>query len=310
MFNYILYRIGQFIALHVPLKIGYKIAVFFSDLHYIFADKDRRAVKENLQAIFPQKSDREIRRIRIRMFRNFAKYLVDFFRFSKLDREYIGKNIKIENSHYFDAALSKGRGVIALTAHLGNWELGGVVIALLGYPFWAVALPHKYKKIDNFFNSQRESKGVKVIPLGKAVRQCLNVLKANNIVGLVGDRDFTERGVVLDFFGKPAFFPEGPAAFSLKTKAIIVPGFMVRNADDTFTLKIEKPFEVSPELSQGMESISVNDKNENLLSLIIRYKTIIEDYIRKYPDQWYMFRRFWINEAQTYGNVSGRKFDG
>lgn len=284
MFNYILYRIGQFIALTLPLKIAYKIAIFFSDLHYIFADKDRWAVKENLKVIFPEKSDREIRKIRIRMFRNFAKYLVDFFRFSKLDVKYIKRNIQIENIHYLDEALSKGKGAIALSAHLGNWELGGVVVPLLEYPLWAVALPHKDWRVNNFFNFQRESKGLKVIPLGKAVRLCLNILKENKIVALVGDRDFTEKGVVLDFFGRPTFLPEGPAAFSLKTGAVIVPVFMVRNKDDTFTLRIEKPLEFTP----------TDNKNNDLTELIIRYKTIIEDYIRKYPDQWYMFRKFWI----------------
>jgi len=81
MFNYILYRIGQFIALHVPIKIGYKIAIFISDLRYLVARQDRIAVGENLRAIFPEKSEQEIRRIRRRAFRNFAKYLVDFFRF-------------------------------------------------------------------------------------------------------------------------------------------------------------------------------------------------------------------------------------
>lgn len=285
MFNYILYKIGQFIALHLPLKLGYKIAVFISDLHYMVADKDRQVVKENLKAIFPEKSDREIRRLRIRMFRNFAKYLVDFFRFAKLDVEYIKRNIKVENIHYIDTALSGSKGVIALTAHLGNWELGGVVIALLGYPFWAVALPHKYKKVDKFFNFQRQRKGMKVIPLGKAVRMCLNLLKENKIVGLVGDRDFTEKGQVVNFFGRPTFFPEGPAAFSLKTGAVIVPGFMVRNKDDSFTLKLEKPLGFVP----------TYDKNKDLKNLINRYKIIIEDYIRRYPDQWYMFRRFWIS---------------
>ncbi|MBM3246104.1 MAG: lysophospholipid acyltransferase family protein [Candidatus Omnitrophica bacterium] len=282
MVNYILYRIGQFVALSIPLKLAYKIAIFFSDLHYLFAYKDRRAVKENLRVIFPEKSNRELRRLRIRMSRNFAKYLVDFFRFSKLDKEYIKNNVHIENARYVDEALAKGNGVIILSAHLGNWELGGVVTALLGYPIWAVALAHKDKEVDDFFNFQRQSKGLKVIPLGKAVRQCLNLLKENKIVALVGDRDFTEKGVILDFFGKPTSLPEGPAAFAAKTGALIVPGFMVRNTDDSFTLRFEKPLEFSAE-----------DKNNGLTGMITRYKTIIEDYIRKYPDQWYMYRKFW-----------------
>jgi KDO2-lipid IV(A) lauroyltransferase len=284
VFKYILYRIGQFIAVRTPLKIGYRIASFISDVRGFFAREDRREVKENLRIIFPEKTEKEIIDIQVRMFRNFAKYLVDFFRFDIIDREYIKNYIRIENIHYFDEAIKKGKGVIVLTAHLGNWELGGVVIGLLGYPFWAVALPHKDKRVDKFFNSKRENKGVRVIPLGKAVRACMNLLKENKMVALVGDRDFTERGIVLDFFGKRTFFPEGAAAFALQTGAIIVPGFMLRNKDDSFILKIERPLEFSPS----------GDKKKDLQDLICSYKAIFEDYIRKYPDQWYQFRRFWI----------------
>lgn len=284
MFNYLIYRIGQFIALHLPLKIGYKIAVFLSDLRYLFAYQDRRQVRENLKVIFPEKTDSEICSLRLAISRNFAKYLVDFFRFAKIDRDYIRKNIRVENQHYLDAGLSKGKGVVVLTAHIGNWELGGVMIALLGYPFWVVALPHKHKKVDDFFNRQRQSKGVNVIPLGKAMRLCLKVLTENKLLALVGDRDFTQKGVVLDFFGKPTLFPVGPAAFVLKTEASLVPGFMVRNPDDSFTLRFERTIDFIPS----------GNKEQDTLDLIKKYKGIIEDYIRKYPDQWYMFRRFWI----------------
>ena len=104
------------------------------------------------------------------------------------------------------------------------------------------------------------------------------------MVALVGDRDFTEKGIVIDFFNKPMHFPEGPAALSLMTGASIIPGFMLRNPDDSFTLRIEKPVEFKP----------CGDKKKDLADLIKVYKNIIEDYIRKYPDQWYVFRRFWV----------------
>ncbi|MDI6758430.1 MAG: lysophospholipid acyltransferase family protein [Candidatus Omnitrophota bacterium] len=284
MVNYLLYRLSQVIALNLPEKIGYKIAAFFSSVYYIFAFSDRKIVKENLRAIFPQKTDQEIRRIRLRVFKNFAKYLVNFFRFQELDGRYIKKNVRIENRCFLDQALSKGRGVVILSAHLGNWELGGAVLANMGYPFYVVALPHKNKKVDNFFNYQRESKGMKVVPLGKAARVCLNALKENKIVGLVGDRAFIEKDIIIDFFGRPAYFPKGPAAFALKTGAAIVPAFTLRNEDDSFTLRIERPLE-----------FNFSDKeNDNLAWVIKKYKIIFEDYIRRYPDQWCMFRRFWI----------------
>lgn len=287
MLNYCIYRFGQFIALILPLKIVYAIAVFLADLHYFISSGDRRSVKANLRVIFADKPDRQLSKISRQVFRNFAKYLVDFFRFEKLDISYLEKNIKLENIHYFDEALSRGKGVIVLTAHLGNWELGGVAIALLGYPFWVVALPHKDKKVDLFFNTQRNRKGVNVVSMGKAVRSCLAEIRKNHMVALVGDRDFTEKGIIIDFFGKPTRFPEGPAALSLMTGASIVPGFMFRNPDDSFTLRIEKPVEFSPSF----------DRAKDLAGLVTAYKNIFEDYIRRFPDQWYIFRRFWVNPA-------------
>lgn len=285
MLNYFLYRLGEEIALAFPLKLAYFIAVKISDFHYLFASSDKACVTENLKAIFPQKSEKEIKRIRLMMFRNFAKYLVDFFRFSKIDSAFIKKNVHIENRKYLDEAIEQKKGVILLTAHLGNWELGGTVIPEMGYRFSAVALKHKDKKVNLFFDQKRKSKGVNVIPFGKAVKQCLNVLNNNEVLALVGDRDFSERGTVVNFFGKPTMFPEGPAAFSIKTGASIVPSFFIRNRDNTFTLKFEKPIEVK----------RVSDNAEGRKEIIKDYKNIFEEYIRKYPDQWYMFRRFWLS---------------
>ena len=273
------------IALSVPLKIGYAIASLAADLRYKVAAIDRKAVMNNLKAIFPEKSEESIDKIANQMFRNFSKYLVDFFRFQKVNQDFIKQNVHIEDEFNIKEALNKKRGVIILTAHIGNWELGGVVAAQSGYPLWAVALPHKDKFVNDFFNSQRESKGLYVIPLGKAVRRCLAVLKEKKILALVGDRDFTETGIKLKFFGKESIFPEGPAAFALKTESIIIPAFMLRNQDDSFTLRYEKPVTYS----------CSGDVHKDIPEIMNQYIPIFEKYIKEYPDQWYMFRKFWVS---------------
>ncbi|MCM8779993.1 MAG: lysophospholipid acyltransferase family protein, partial [Candidatus Omnitrophica bacterium] len=285
MFFYFLYRIGQFLALNLPLKFAYKMAVIVSDIRLLFNNQDKVETKGNLKAIFPGKSDKEINKITKALFRNFAKYLVDFFRFSKIDKDYIEKNVEIKNAHYFDEALKAGQGVIALTAHIGNWELGGAVMGVMGYPLWAVALSHKHKAVDDFFISQRKIKGVNVIPLNRAGRQCFNCLKANKILALVGDRDFTQDGRIVDFFGKKSIFPEGPAVLSLKLGSPIVCGFMVRKPNDKFMLVMEKPIKAASD---------ANNKEEAIKDLMKSYISIFEEYIRRYPDQWYMFKIFWI----------------
>ncbi len=287
MLSYYLYRLGQWVACALPLRFAYAVSICIADVRALFAAEDRRLVDENLRAIFPEKSLRQIRRVRRRMFRNFARYLVDFFRFGLIDKAFIERSVRIEGRRHFDEALLRKKGVVALTAHLGNWELGGVVTALSGYPLWAVALEHRHPKVSAFFWKQREEKGVRVMSLGKAARQCLRVLRDNQILALVGDRDFTGRGVTVPFFGRPALFPPGPAALSLSTGASIVPGFMLRNKDGTFTLHLEPPINFE----------ATGDREKDIPALTEKCRDVIERYIRSYPDQWFMFRRFWLDET-------------
>jgi len=282
----IFYRIGRFLAEHLPVNLSYLIAIVISDIHYLFAHQDRREVTQNLKVIFPKKNKKEIAKIRIRLFRNFAKYLVDFFRFSKLDNRYIEEKVIIENIDYLKEALSKGKGVIGLTAHLGNWELGGILMAMLGYPIWAVALPHRDRRVDEFFNLQRERKGLNVIPIEDASKRCIYLLKQKKIIALLGDRDFTQNGIKIDFFNRPTLFPLGPAIFSLRTGAPIVPAFMIRRYKDYFALKFEKP--IYPVRKSNLE--------DSIKELILQYKCIFEKYIQQYPEQWYMFRKFWSQD--------------
>ncbi len=271
--------------IHLPLKLAYNLAIFLSDVHYLFAAKDRANVTANLRAIFPHKGHAEIKTIRLTMFRNFAKYLADFFRFSLLNKECIKERIDIVNRDYVDKTLARGNGAIILTAHIGNWELGGVAMGLAGYPIGAVALPHRHKKVDIFFNSRRQKNRLLVIPLGRAARCCLNLLRENKILALVGDRTFNpSSGILTNFFSLPAYLPEGPAAFSLKTGASIIPGFVVRRPDNRLQLIFEKPIEFHP----------CGKKNDDLRQLTSKCGSIIENYIRRYPEQWFMFRKFWV----------------
>ena len=158
------------------------------------------------------------------------------------------------------------------------------LISLLGYKFNAVALDHKNKLINNFFIGQRARTGVKVIPLGSALRRCFSALDKGEVLALLGERDFSNHGIVTDFFGKKTLIPKGPAAFSIKTRAPIVPGFLLRMPDDTFELIFDKSLSYRATGNREADEREVTD-------LCVK---AIEGYIRKYPSQWYMFRRFWL----------------
>lgn len=283
MFKYLFYKIGQFLVQSLPAKAAYNFAVFVSDLQFYFSPRDRRAVRNNLRVIL--KSSTNMNKDTREVFRNFGRYLLEFFRMSKMiDKKYIEEHVRIKNLGYIDQVLKHNKGGIILTAHIGNWELGGIIISMLGYPMVAVALPHKERPVNDLFNSQREARGVKIVQTNGAIRKCIETLKENKLVALLADRDFGVTGVAMDFLGKKALIPKGPAIFAQKTGSPILPVFFTREEDDKFNLIFEEPI-FPPQ--EGKEE-------EVIASLMKQYAAIIEKKILEYPTQWLMFRTFWI----------------
>jgi len=287
---YFLYRLSSYLALRIPLKTSYKIATFFSDLYFVFAKNDRRHLRTNLEVVLGTRDKKVLRRYLRQIFRNFVKYLVDFCRFSKLSREYILSCVKIEGKENLDKALARGRGVILLTAHLGNWEMGGAVIASMGYPLYGIALDHKDRRINDFFLKQRAFADVNIIHIGSQLKSCFRVLKKNALLAILGDRDFSEKGgLEVTFFGKPALFPRGPAFFSMRTGALTIPAFILRENDDSFRLVFER----------AVEYKSTGNRERDMRSFIEKYTRIMERYIRQYADQWYAFRMMWPERTEA-----------
>ena len=280
---YFFYKVARWLCLRLPLKTCYKIAVICADIYYFFALEDRKNLASNLKIILGTDDKKLIKRHIKNIFRNFAKYLADFFRFSKLSRDYILSHITIEGKENIDKAMAKGKGAIMLAAHIGNWEMGAAVIASLGYPFYAIVLDHKDKRINSFFRHQRTVAGVKAISIGAELKTCFKVLARNNLLAIVGDKDFSGHGLRVNFFGRPTILPKGPAFFSLKIGTPIIPTFVLRTREDNFKLVFEKP----------LESENTGDKKADIKNIMQRYLLVIERYIKNFPDQWYAFRRVW-----------------
>lgn len=284
---YVLYRMGFSLAKILPLRTGYAIAEIIARAYFIFAKKDREALKENLRVILGEEASEMVLDEHVmEVFRNFAKYLVDFFRFPKFTEKYISRNIDIEGREHLDGCLSEGKGMIALSLHLGNWELGGAVVAGLEYPISAIVLEHKSKKIDDFFVRQRAINGMRSIPIGMQIKECFRALGRNEVIAIAGDKDYTSNGILVDFFGKKAVMPKGPAVIALRTGAPIVFCALIRKKNDTFKLCIEPPIKYE----------ALGDPEKDLRTLMGKYLDIFEKHIRENPDQWYAFRKIWNQE--------------
>lgn len=287
MLFYLLYPLGNLLCFLLPRRFCYGVARWLADRFSARVPQDWEAVRKNLQVVLetPEVPPERIREV----FRNFAMYLVDFFRFSRLTPAEVRRWVRIEGLENMEAALQEGKGAIGITAHLGNYELAAAVLSLMGMSVSAVVLTHQNERVDRFFTRQRARVGVSGIPIQKIGRkefleESLQALRANRILGLVADRDFFHHGIDLPLFGKMTQIPTGAAAFSLRTGAPIVPSFLVREADGHYRFIIESPIHC-PKGVPREEAI----RSATEVSLQVMARTI-----RQYPTQWYMFHQeFW-----------------
>jgi KDO2-lipid IV(A) lauroyltransferase len=276
---YYFFILGKIIVLGLPRVVSYQIAKVFALGQFYFSKKDRQAVFSNLTFIVAQKGKRK--KIAKKVFINFAYYLTDFFRYSKLSSKFIKKYVKFQGLEYVDRLSKKGQGAVLLTAHLGNYELGGAIMSLLGYPLSVVALPHLDLRTNNFFNKQRKRVGIEVIPTGLAVKKSISALKKRRFLALLGDRDFSHSGKIEKVFSEDVYIPRGPAFFAKKTGAAVIPVFCVRENKYHYRLIFEKEL--------GYDRAS-KDAEEEIIS---KYVSVLEKYLKKYPDQWYLFQKYW-----------------
>ena len=287
---YLLYKIGQFLAISLSLKRGYWLAEKIGAVWFYLNRKARAKVLDNLEVILEQNKGKELKLAAREVFINFAKYLIEFFRLSKLSKQYIKEKINFKNFEVIESFRNKG--VILLSAHLGNWELGAAIIAKLGIKLNIIAITHKHKKIDLLFRKQREKHGMKIVSPGASIRGILKNLRAGEALALLGDRDFTYHGIEMDFFGKRTLIPKGPAFFSLKTGCPIVCLFPIREKDNSFSYFIEDPiYPPATPMSIGVTDENIKKMNRKIL------KTI-EKYIRRYYTQWLMIHRLWAGREE------------
>ena len=281
---YYTFLLAKFLASSLPRSGAYAVAKFFALIHYCFSSKDREAVRFNLSFILSD--PQEIKKYSKQVFINFAYYLTDFFRYSKLNHKFIKKYVKVSGLEHLQWAKSQNMPTICLSAHLGNYELAGAVSSLLGYPVAAVALTHKDKRANELFDKQRRRVGMKVIAPGNTIRNCLSSLKEGDLLALLGDRDFAKSGYKLNFFSHKTNVPRGVGYFALKSKACIIPGFLIRENKYYYNFRFEEPL-----CYEDFKNLSEEE-------IMIKCIPIMERYIRKYPDQWYIFTKFW-DDAQA-----------
>ncbi len=271
-----------------PLSYLHCLGERLGRLVFLFWGKRKKIVLKNLElALGKERSERELRDIFKSSIENIGKGILETIRYPHLSFEQIDKIISVEGKEHLDGALEAGKGVIALSAHLGNFTLIGKKMSSLGYQFSVIFRNPENKKIAQLARDlirQIGTNGIPDKPRKICVSQSIKMLRNNGILFLQIDQNTRAKsGVFVDFFGYSVPTFTGPVVMALRTGAAIVPIFIVRNDDNTHKIIIDPP--VKLELS--------GDKDRDIVANIARLTKISESYIRRYPEQWWwVHRRF------------------
>jgi len=268
---------------YLPPWLCYWLGKIVVSLIYAFSHKDREGLAYNLSLVMGRPiNDSLIRKTVRQTFTNYGRYLVDFFLIPQLPFYKMKRYFPdIRGEDILKRALTRRKGVILISAHLGNWEIGGSLLRFLQYPFAMVAVSHNTATTNALVNHLRSQKGISIIEMDPrspfSSIEILHHLRNNEIVAMMGDKDFSGRGRPTTFFGRKVIFPVGPVMMAMKSGAALIPVFVLKRPDGRYVGILE---EAIPLDKHG-------DWDEDIDKNLNKTARIFENYIRSNPDQWY-----------------------
>lgn len=228
------------------------------------------------------------------MVRQHARAWVDFFYFGQRPaEEALAEFASIEGIERIDAAIAEGRGVILLTAHAGNYELGGLLLRARNLKVHAVYQPDRFAAVERLRDRLRAQGGVVGLPVdgvGFSTLPLVKLLREGTLVGMQGDRDYSLNGVPMAFFGREVPFPRGPWELAAMTGASIVTSFFYTDEDRRFHAHFGEPIRIQGGRGERMAEIEAGMRT---------YVAELEALIRRHPSQWYCFYPFWDDPARN-----------
>lgn len=269
----------------LPRNIAISVAGLLGKSAYAIIRDARRRTFRNLRLAFGNEFDqRKLRRLGSRVFANVGKNVVDAVRLRKMRWEDIEAITEIEGLEHFDRAYRLGKGVIALTGHIGNFELLAAWFSLRGYDVSVIGRELYDPRLDQLLLKNRESAGVENIPTTAGVKPIIKALKTGRALGVLGDQDSSRvRGVFVDFFGRPARTPVGPILLPYKTGSPIIPMAIVRNGKNRYKIIVK------PEVKLTFS----DDREKDVVEVTQRCTKVLESIVREYPDQWLWMHDRW-----------------
>lgn len=269
----------------LPLRFALALGAGFGRIGYFFLGKLRRRGEKNLQIAFPELSEIQRRRLLQGFFKNLGRQLGLFSHFQKESSNKLREIIHPEGLDYLDEARQNKRGVILFTGHIGAWELSSFALSLFERPLSFLVRRIDNPKVEALIDSIRTRYGNRTIDKRSAAREMLQIMQAGDTLGILVDLNTHEReGIFVDFFGIPASTTFVLAKLALRTGATVLPVFAPWDEQKRrFLLKIDQPLVIN----------RTGDEQADVQLLTQQFTSVVEDFVRRYPDQWLWIHRRW-----------------
>lgn len=293
-FEYIVFKVFYWLIIGLPEQAAYGLGIIIGKLAYLVDVKHKKIAYDNIALVLNIKKATEIEKIIKSSYRNLGLNLVEFLRLRLLNKEWQERHIEIMGQQFVEKALEKGKGVVFLVSHFGNWELMGACgsIRLLENAsnayLYAVGRPMKNPLTDELIHQIRIASGIKILPKKNVLQELLQKLRENQTVGILADQNAGHEGIFVDFLGKEASTVTSPIVLAFKTGAAIIPVFMIREGISKHKMIVEQPLEIKQK----------GDFYFDLYENTQKFTKKIEEYVRKYPSQWFWLHQRWKTKKQ------------
>ena len=273
-------RLICFLPYAYVVKLGRSLGFLY---WYIAPKQRRRGIRQLEERLaLPEKEAAKVMR---RLCGNLGQTFLEIMFTPKLDAQRSAQLVEIENRQYLEEAVARGHGVVFLTAHIGNWEWLGAALSMAGFPMTSVIKRQPNDQHTRLLNEYRERVGIEIFARGTTeLLGAAKAMKKGKILGFLADQDAGVDGIFLDFFGKPASTPLGPAVFARKFKAPVMPVFIVHKPDYSGHKVLIYP---------PLEYENTGEEKDDLRRLTLKMTKLLEEVIREHPDEWIWFQKRW-----------------
>jgi Kdo2-lipid IVA lauroyltransferase/acyltransferase len=281
---WIIRTIFQIIA-YIPLSFGRftgkMLGAFISIIPIARLRVSRENIKKTLGASM---TDSEAAILNRGVYKHFGQTLFELAHIFRINKKNLDKYVVFEGQENLTRALSKGKGVFILSAHLGNWEMITAAISIRFGGLCAVATPQHAPAVDRLINAIRTRSGMEIIPKKNSIKKMISEIRQNKMVGILLDLNTKwEQGVFVDFLGRPSCTNKGLALIALKMDTPVIPVFSVREEDGLYHIL----------MGEEVKLIRTGDRTIDIEENTALFTRIIEAQVKRYPDQWLWIHRRW-----------------